>query len=307
MKKRKNVPGYIEKVNARGHKYWAKDPNYVDKKVPEESLQTKPVEGHVLTYEQAEDEIMGAMDMFTSEDAKMLMYKWDFDFSKDGWEFLMEEYNDGFPTQYIKGPSGQVYQMESEGWSEWSSVTEYGVDISPVKDASYDIDAVTVFPSPVSYIEPQGEEHKEFISLVEKSLKENPYLYDYDMTIVPELAKFKVKELPGGDYDGAPIPGYKGIQGWDNGSEGNDRVYTKFHSFTLDGQEYIIMYEVASEAAYVENSLEVKNGSLFGEFYVVDQDTPKEKMHIQEYHYDHNAPKVNIPVKGDDNFFSKRR
>lgn len=273
------------------------------KNMTDKVSQDIPVEGHVLTYEQAKDEIMGAMDLLTSKDASMLMHRCDFDFSKDGWEFLKEEYNHGFPSQYIKGPSGQVYHMESEGWGEWGRViTECGVNISPAKDKSYDTDAVTVFPSPISHIQPQGDEHKEFISLVDKSLEEFPLFQYGDMEYTPEFSKFKVKMLPGGDYDGAPIPGYKGIEGWDNGKEGHGRVYTEYYSFTLDGQEYIAMHEEPSDYNYMENDLTVDGDSLFGIFHVVDHETPKEKMHIQDYQHDPKAPSVNIPVKDYDDF-----
>lgn len=39
-RKRAGQPGYIEKVNARGHRYWAKDPNYNAKKIDDNDFHT---------------------------------------------------------------------------------------------------------------------------------------------------------------------------------------------------------------------------------------------------------------------------
>ena len=301
MGKRKNMPGYVKKKNVRGHTYWAKDPNYVEKSISDKDVNDSPVEGHVLTYEQAEDEIMGAMDMFASDEARLFMNNWDDYFSQDGWESAGYENSLGRTIKYVKSPSGQVYSLESIGWGEWEDVSEWGVDISPVKDKSYDVEAVTVGMMDYSIDPDAGPEHREFTALVKKKIdgtKGKWFTFDlHDMCYDTDFTKFNVKELPGGDFDGADIPGYKGIQGYDNGSEGHGRVYSTFYSFTLDGQEYVAMSEIPSEDAFVDDDLRMSNGSVHGVFYPVDHTIDAEKMHINNYHYDQHAPTINIPVE----------
>ena len=301
-KKRANQPGYIQKINARGHKYWAKDPNYIDSSQIAQPEPTIP-DGMVLSEDDAEKEMMLSIPVFSSPEAYSFVNGYEDDFSHDGWECVHHDKTEGIRECFVKGPSGQHYSMQSYGWSDWEEVHDHGIDMTPVADESYTVKAKTV-DNPVEKIDAShGPEHKEFIAMVRDEMEKEGrgVFYFWEMECAPKFKKFNVHELPGGDFYDATIPGYQGITGWDNGSDGHNRVFSSFYSFTLDGQEYVAYTELTSESGYTEPDIVRGNDEncIMGTFHPVDHSIPESDMLIKEYRYQNNYPTINIPVDED--------
>ena len=118
-KKRANQPGYIQKVNARGHKYWAKDPNYKgnhvdmhddddDYKNPNAPLSNNQVVAEYYTYEHVFNNMDNwAENQYLTREGEVV---------EDGFTVVkssIEDYGSG--SIIAQSPSGQFYQIDISG------------------------------------------------------------------------------------------------------------------------------------------------------------------------------------------------
>lgn len=116
-KKRANQPGYIQKVNARGHKYWAKDPNYKgnhvdvyddDYKNPDAPLSSNQVRDEYYAYEHVFNNMDNwAENQYLTREGEVV---------EDGFTVVkssIEDYGSG--SIIAQSPSGQFYQIDFSG------------------------------------------------------------------------------------------------------------------------------------------------------------------------------------------------
>ena len=242
--KRKNMPGYVQKTNSRGHKYWAKDGHA--KKV---STIHDVGDGMVLSEDDARIEV-ATSPIFTHYDiANGHLYE---GWSQDGFTCVSKDTSGGIVSVVFEGPSGQHYSMQSLNWQGY--MADDVVSVTPVQKK------VDVLSCPVvhgqDFID-DGEQAREIVENIKSNGKIPWYMMEKEFSI-------PVFDVEGGTFSGEPVRGFvdpngEYVFGGDNGELFHDREYSVFHSFSIDGNKYVVSHDVHSE-----------DGDLGGDFSVID-------------------------------------
>ena len=137
-KKRANQPGYIQKVNARGHKYWAKQPNnphigeFSGSILSDEDWH---LDGNALSNQGCQEEILDSglsigdvLDVSIGDEPQ------------PGWNVVGDYYGD----MVMEAPSGQHYAIIM-------SVLDEGVSIEPVSCTTFSIKSYNFHKSRLSH------------------------------------------------------------------------------------------------------------------------------------------------------------
>lgn len=276
-RKRAGQPGYIEKINARGHKYWAKDPNYNIKKIDDNDFYNDDAplsESEVKREYDKYEHMFNDIGNWVNEG----YIRTEGHTTDEGFVIVDSEIED-YGTGYIitKSPSGQCYQVEFSGYyAPFGNSTE--ISVTPVVEVNQTTEIKDVaiphrkeMPNFKSSMDFWGSEHY-YYEVGANPLPVSQITGVEDFKSLGHINKRKLKEF--GLEDNEFIDR--------NTSIGDDMVPTNMYTMKYKGNEFLILSESPSEDYFGECISLDKDGNVYGDIYKI---TGKTKGKLKTYHH----------------------
>lgn len=268
-KKRANQPGYIQKVNARGHKYWAKDPNDIgshvdmhgddDYKNPDAPLSRSQFMAEYYAYEHVFNNIDNwAKDQYLTSEGEIV---------EDGFTVVkssIEDYGSG--SIIAQSPSGQFYQIDISG-VDYNDPRFVDIHVNPVVKKHKEIEQYRV--SRESYTALPDFSHQI------KMWDSNGQSFENGYVVLP------IREM--NDADGVTVEslGYStpdllvkyGLEDEVNGydtSIGEEMVLLNAYSMKYNDKDFLIISESPSDDYWGESITVFEDGGIDATIYSVD-------------------------------------